>query len=154
GNSFYGVTKVIFPGNIAVTSFTMSGTSQITCTVPPGITTGGPLQVVGTYGTGTSVLLFDDFTTGMLTTFDDGNYSWGSYQISNDPTLFPGNTGKYSRIAVSGVGAGDFAWYDGVRSMNTNGVTWIPSAHLGDALGSYALKFEMSLRKPWGGASF
>jgi len=118
------------------------------------VTSGGPLQVVGTYGTGTSVLLFNDYTTGMLTTFDDANYSWGSYAITNDATLFPNNTGKYSRIAVSGVGAGDFAWYDGVRSMNTNGVTWVPAAHMSDPVGSYALKFEMNLRKPWNGASF
>lgn len=154
GNSFYGISKVIFPGGIAVTNFTVSGITKITLTVPPGITTGGPLQVVGTYGTGTSILLFNDYTTGMLTTFDDANYSWGSYQVTNDATLFPGNTGKYSRIAVAGVGGGDFAWYDGVRSMNTNGVTWIPSGHLNDPLTSYALKFEMSLRKPWNGASF
>jgi len=154
GNSFYGISKVIFPGGITVTNVTVTGITKITLTVPAGITTGGPLQVVGTYGTGVSVLRFNDYTTGMLTTFDDANYSWGSYQISNDATLFPGNTGKYSRIAVASVGAGDFAWYDGVRSMNTNGVTWIPSARLADPLGSYALKFEMSLRKPWNGASF
>jgi len=154
GNSFYGISKVIFPGGIAVTNLTVSGITKITLTVPAGIATGGPLQVVGTYGIGTSVLRFNDYTTGMLTTFDDANYSWGSYQVTNDATLFPGNTGKYSRIAVSGVGAADFAWYDGVRSMNTNGVTWIPSAQLADPLANYALKFEMSLRKPWNGASF
>ncbi|HEY4149178.1 MAG TPA: glycan-binding surface protein [Chitinophagaceae bacterium] len=153
GDAFYGISKVIFPGNIVVTNFTVSGITKITVTVPPGLSTGGPLQVVGTYGTGTSILRFNDYTTGMLTTFDDGNYSWGSYAVTNDPSLFPGNTGSYSRIAYSGIGGGDFAWYDGIRSMNTNGVTWVPSSHMSDPISSYALKFEMSLRKPWGGAS-
>ncbi len=153
GDAFYGISKVIFPGNIAVTNFTVSGITKITVTVPPGITTGGTLQVVGTYGTGVSILRFNDYVTGMLTTFDDGNYSWGSYAVTNDPSLFPGNTGSYSRIAYSGIGGGDFAWYDGIRSMNTNGVQWVPTSHLSDPISSYALKFEMSLRKPWGGAS-
>lgn len=153
GANFYGITKVTFPGNIAAASFTRNSVTQVTATVPAGITTGGTLSVTGTYGTGVSVLLFDDFTTGMLTTFDDGNFSWGC-STTNDATLCPNNNGTYSRIAVSGVGAGDFAWYDGVRSMNTNGVTWIASAHMADAVGSYALKFEMYLRKPWGGSSF
>lgn len=153
GNGFYGISKVIFPGNIAVTNFTVSGITTITVTVPAGITQGGPLQVVGQYGTGTSVLLFNDYITGMLTTFDDANYSWGSYEVTNNASLFPGNTGKYSHIAVNSIGGGDFAWYDGVRSMNTNGVTWVPSSHIADPVASYALKFEMSLRKPWAGGS-
>jgi len=153
GNGFYGISKIIFPGNISVTNFTVSGITTITVTVPAGITQGGPLQVVGQYGIGTSILRFNDFTTGMLTTFDDGNYSWGSYEITNNATLFPGNIAKYSHIAVASIGGGDFAWYDGVRSMNTNGVTWVPSSRLTDPVGSYALKFEMSLRKPWAGAS-
>jgi hypothetical protein len=154
GNNFYGVNKVIFPGGIAVTNFTVSGITQITLTVPTGITTGGPLQVVGTYGIGTSILLFNDFTTGMLTTFDDANYSWGAYEITNSSTLFPANTGKYAHISTAGnIGAGDFAWYDGRRSMNTNGVTWIPSAHMSDPISSYALKFEMNFKKAWAGAS-
>jgi len=156
GNGFYGVSKIIFPGGIAVTdNFTVTGITQITVTVPSGITEGGPLQVVGQYGTGTSVLLFNDFVTGMFTTFDDGNYSWGAYEITNDPVLFPGSIGKYAHIAVpDGIGAGDFAWYDGKRSMNTNGVTWVLPAAMNDPVSSYALKFEMSLKMPWGGASF
>jgi hypothetical protein len=155
GTSFYGVTQVIFPGGIAVSNLTLSGITKITLTVPAGVTTGGPLQLIGTYGTGTSIPLFNDFTTGMLTTFDDGNYSWGAYSITNSPDSFPNNTGKYAQIYVpGGIGAGDFAWYNGVRSINTNSVTWIPSAHLGDPLASYALKFEMNLRLPWNGASF
>ena len=155
GNNFYGISKVIFPGGIEVDNPTVSGITQITLTVPPGITTGGPIQLVGTYGTGTSILLFNDLTTGMLTTFDDGNYSWGAYEITSDAGLFPGNMGSYAHIAVpGGVGAGDFAWYDGKRSINTNGLTWIPTDHLGDPLGSYALKFEMSLKQPWSAGSF
>jgi hypothetical protein len=155
GNNFYGISKVIFPGGVEVDNPTVSGITQVTLTVPSGITTGGPIQLVGTYGTGTSILLFNDYATGMLTTFDDGNYSWGAYAITNDAGLFPGNTGSYARIAVpGGVGAGDFAWYDGTRSINTNGLTWVPADHLGDPLASYAVKFEMSLKQPWSAGSF
>ncbi len=155
GNNFYGITKVIFPGGVEVDNPMVTGITQITLTVPAGITQSGPIQVVGTYGTGVSILLFNDYTTGMLTTFDDGNYSWGAFKITDDATAFPGNTGKYAEIAVpGGVGAGDFAWYDGVRSVNTNGVTWIAADHLSDPLSSYALKFEMSLRQPWSAGSF
>jgi len=90
GSGFYGISKVIFPGNIAVTNFSVSGITKITVTVPSGITSGGPLQVVGTYGTGTSVLLFNDYATGMLTTFDDANYSWGQLcQLPMMPRFSP-----------------------------------------------------------------
>jgi hypothetical protein len=155
GDNFYGVTKVIFPGDIEVDDPAVSGITRITLTVPSGITESGPIRVVGQYGTGVSILLFNDYTTGMLTTFDDGNYSWGAYEITDNATLFPDNMGSYAHIAVTGgVGAGDFAWYDGIRSVNTNTITWIPSDHLGDPLASYALKFEMSLKQPWSGGSF
>ncbi|MCW3092552.1 MAG: hypothetical protein JWP81_3621 [Ferruginibacter sp.] len=154
GSSFYGTKQIIFPGNIVVTNFTVSGITKITVTVPAGITQGGPLKVVGTYGTGTSVLLFNDFTTGMLTTFDDGNYSWGSYEITNNATLFPGSIGKYSHIVSPAINAGDWSWWDGKKSMNTNSATWVPTARLDDPLSSYALKFEMSLKVPWTGSNF
>jgi hypothetical protein len=155
GDNFYGISKVTFPGGIDVTNFAVPDITQIILTVPAGITDGGPIQVTGKFGTSTSVLLFDDFKTGMLTTFDDGNYSWGSYSVTSNPDSFPNNTGSYAQIFVpNGINAGDFAWYDGIRSINTNGVTWVPADHLNDPISSYGLKFEMSLKLPWKNCSF
>ncbi len=159
GNNFYAISKVVFPGGIEVSNPTVSGITQITLTVPPGITSGGPIEVVGAFGTGTSILLFNDMATGMICNFDDVNtYVWGVTEISSNATAYPGNRGSYAHMVASGINGGDWAWYDGKRSINVGGGSsqWIPAGHMGDALDSYALKFEVNIQKQneWGAGKF
>ena len=154
GNNFYAISKVIFPGGIEVSDLTVSGITKITLTVPSGITEGGPIQVVGTYGTGTSILLFNDITTGVLCNFDNvNNFSWGC-PVSSDAGAYPGGVGSFAQMQFTGVSGNEWSWWNWGRSINSNSGTWIPSDHLSDPLSSYALKFEIYVKAPWSTGSF
>ena len=102
GTNFYGITKVTFPGGILGTNLIATGTTQLTVTVPAGITTGDSLRVTGTYGTGVPRFVFDNYLlpkTGFLANFEDGNtyFGWGWWGgiKTNDATLFPNNNFNY-----------------------------------------------------------
>jgi len=155
GNNFFFIQKVVFPGNIAVTSgitSNVSGTS-IQVTVPAGITTSGTIQVVNRYGTGTSMLRFNDFVTGVMHNYDNvNNYSWGAGSSSSS-TAYPNNWGTYGVMNASGVGGGDLGWWNGNRSINLNSVQWVPLGYMSQTLDYFALKFEINVTTPWTGGS-
>ena len=158
GNNFFYIDKVIFPGGIEVTTdIEANATGTVMqLTVPPGITTGGPLQVVNRYGVGTSLLLFNDYTTGVLCNFDNVNTlnNWAGATIKNSATDFPGNTGMYAHLKYSDIPANDFVWYGGGRSLNVEvNLPWVPTADLNLPLDNYAVKFEISTNDEWKGGS-
>ncbi|MEO6719546.1 MAG: glycan-binding surface protein [Ferruginibacter sp.] len=151
GSNFFYIDKVIFPGGVAVTTGIVANTSgtQLELTVPAGITTGGTIQVVNRYGTGTSLLLFNDYTTGVMQNYDNvNNYDWGAGN-SNNSSTYPGNRGTYGVMKAAGVGGGDFGWWNGDRSLNVKSVQWVAGANLSQPLANYALKFEINITKPW-----
>ena len=151
GFNFFYISKVIFPGGITVSSGMTSNTAGTTLnvTVPSGITTGGTIQVMNRYGTGVSIVLFNDLTTGVLNNYDNINhFVWGS-GTSNSSTTYPGNRGTYGIMSASAVGGGDYGWWNGSRSVNTDSVQWVPVGHVSEALGNYALKFEINVTTPW-----
>lgn len=155
GNNLFFVDKVTFPGNIDVTTI-ISGTTdgtQITVTVPIGLSTGGVLKVTNRYGVGTSVLTFNDFITGMLANFEDGDPHFGWQYFAgtktNDAVLYPGNTGNYIRLNPGTVNTGDFAWYNGGRAVLVTTQQWLPTTSLTDTLDKYALKFNMYVKNSW-----
>lgn len=154
GSNFYIIDKVVFPGNVEVTNFTVNDdATAITLTVPAGVTSGA-IQVVNKFGTGTSVFLFDDTTTGVLCNFDNvNNFSWGC-AVSSDASSYPGGWGSFAQMQFTGVPANDGSWWNWGRSLNTNSGTWIPSDHLNDPLSSYAVKFEIYVKQPWSTGSF
>jgi hypothetical protein len=151
GNNFFFIDKVIFPDNKEVTTGIVTNATGTTLTlkVPAGITSGGPVKVVNRYGTGTSVLLFNDVVTGMLHNYDNvNNFDWGAGSSSSS-TDFPGNRGTYGVMNANSIAGGDFGWWNGNRSVNTKSVAWVPAAELGNPVENYAFKFEVSIRKPW-----
>jgi hypothetical protein len=161
GSNFYLVKQVIFPGNIAVTNFTATpdGT-QITVTVPSGITSGGPVQVAAKFGTGSSLFAFDNFKApfpGFLANFEWGDpyfgwAYWGGIN-TNDGTLFPQNTGDYIEVHPSAtINAGDGSWYADNRAVNVSPAAW--TVNMSDPITSYALKFEMNVKTSWKNGSF
>ena len=161
GSNFYGVTSVIFPGGKAGTNLIVTGTTQLSVTVPAGITTGDVLKITGTFGIGTSNFIYANYlspTTGYLANFEDGDkyfgwQYWGGIK-SNDASVFPNNTGNYIRInPSSSINAGDGAWYSNNRAVMVNAGEWVPAGNLGDPIANYALKFEVNIKTPWSNGS-
>lgn len=151
GNNFFFIDKVIFPGGKEATANIVTNTAgtSLAVTVPNDITASGTIKVVNRYGTGTSILLFNDFTTGVLHNEDNvAKLEWGAEKVT-DPALFPGGHGNYDRLKSGEVGATDMGWWNGNRSLNTFSGQWIPTANVNDALASYALKFELNVKQPW-----
>ena len=157
GYNFYGISKVIFPGGINASTYTVDSSTQITVTVPSGITAGDSLRLVGTFGTASSPFVYDNWmspTTGFLANFEGTTdmwnppsnnpfYGWSQNQwvgtFVTDPTKFPGGTGNCVEIDPSGDKVkGDNSWWQDNNSIITNTATW-PSG----PIGNYALKFEV-----------
>lgn len=151
GNNFFFVEKVIFPGGIAVSTnlATVPSGTTIGVTVPAGVTQAGPLQVVTKFGTGTSVFLFNDYTTGMISNFDAINtFSWGS-TVKDDASLFPGNHGKYAHLQQDAISGNNWDWWNGKRGMMTNAKDWLPASELNNPAANYAMKFDIYVKEAW-----
>lgn len=152
GLSFFFIKSVNY-GGINITSYKPSndGTS-IRLAVPSGLTK-GPVTVSTKSGTAITTYNVHDFVTGVLNNYDNvNNFSWGS-ATSNSSTAYPGNTNYYGIMKASNVPAGDGAWWTDGRSININSAQWVPQANLKDTLSHYALKFEISVTKPWSGGT-
>ncbi|WP_439696816.1 glycan-binding surface protein [Mucilaginibacter sp. AW1-7] len=150
GLSFFFIKSVTYAG-INITSYKSSndGTS-ISLAVPAGVTqTGGIVSVTTKSGSATSVYKVHDFVTGVLNNYDNvNNFSWGS-GTSNSSAAYPGNNGYYGLLQSTNISAGDGSWWNGGRSINTNGAQWVPKTSLKDTVDHYALKFEVSVTTPW-----
>ncbi len=155
GNNLFFVDKVIFPGNLEVTTILSSridGTS-ITITVPAGLNSAGVLKLINRYGVATSIFSYNDYVTGVLCNFDNINtFGYYSGKRINDATLFPDNTGYYGEIYAGAIGSYSYDQANG-RCLNINPVQWIPQANLNDTLANYGMKFEIFVKEPWGGAA-
>jgi hypothetical protein len=161
GSNFYLLSKLVFPGGVETTQFTATpdGT-QVTVTVPSGITTGGPIRMVAQFGTGASPFAFNNWkspSTGFLADFENGDpffgwQYWGGIN-TNDGNLFPQNTGSYIEVHPSGtINAGDGSWYSDNRAVNVAASAWTPNTS--DPIANYALKFEMQVKTSWKNGSF
>jgi Surface glycan-binding protein B xyloglucan binding domain/IPT/TIG domain len=151
GNNFFFVDKVIFPGGVAVSSNlgTVASGTTLDVTVPAGITQAGPLQVVTRFGTGVSVFLFNNLSVGMITNFDDINkFDWGC-TITDDAALFPGNRGKYARLAQDDITGNNWDWWNGKRGIITKAADWLPASELNKPAVNYAMKFEIYVKEAW-----
>ena len=155
GNNFFFIDKVVFPDNKEATTGIVTNESGTTLTVkvPAGITGSGPIKVINRYGADTSVLLFNDMVTGMLNNYDNvNNFEWGAGSSSSSAD-YPGNHGTYGVMAAAGISGGDFGWWNGSRSINIKSATWLSSSELTKPVDNYALKFEISVKKPWSAGS-
>jgi xyloglucan-binding protein len=162
GTNFYGISKIVFPGGISAGTYTVDSATQITVTVPAGITAGDSLRIYGTFGATASPFIFDNWlspTTGFLANFDGTTSQWsppsnnpyfgwsqnqwvGTYVT--DPTVFPGMTGNCAEInPANSKPAGDNSWWQDNNSIITNTATWTSNSSA--SIGNYALKFEANV---------
>ncbi|WPU98417.1 glycan-binding surface protein [Mucilaginibacter sp. cycad4] len=155
GFSFFFIKSVTYAG-INVNNYKASndGTS-LSFVVPGSVTqTGGIVSVETKSGKASTVYPVHNFITGVLNNYDNiNNFSWGS-GTSNSSSDYPGNTGYYGVMQALNLSQYDYSWWNYGRSINTNAAQWVPQANLNDTVSHYALKFEISVSKPWSTGSF
>ena len=166
GTNFAGISAVTFPGGIAGTNLKQVSVSQLTVTVPAGITEGDSLRVTGGAGTVASPFVFDNWLSpslGFLANFDGNGsnypapsatqypyYGWdqgeqwdGTYEVApNQP--FPNATGNYVAMDPQSAypsGAGVTWWENNLGLMTDSLRVWDANPAT-DPIGNYALKFE------------
>ncbi len=160
GTNFIGITDVIFPGNISGTDLQAISVSQISVTVPNGITQADSLRVIGGLGTAVSPQPFASYIThpspGYLCNFED--------QYATGNTGFVGWTGGYAAAPATGypnaTGAVAFLQQGSPMAPNSapgsqgnpgfiqlNDVPWVSNTSA--SISDYSLKFEVYTATPW-----
>jgi hypothetical protein len=153
GLNFFLIKSISFAGS-AVTTWKESDDGTSVGFIVPTLTQSAPLVITTLSGTASTVYNVNDVNTGMLCNFDDVNsYSWGATNFTNSSSLYPGNRGNYVMQNDPILNANDWTWWNGGRSINTNGVQWVPTDSLNAPISSYALKFEISVPSAWNGGS-
>jgi hypothetical protein len=149
GLNLFFIQNLVYSGvTIPTLGEAVNGT-YVSFVVPP-LTQSGPVTVTTTVGTATTPYNVNDVETDVLSNFDDiFNYAYFSANITNDPVLFPGARGNYAELNATNIGASDYAWYNGGRGINLNGVQWVPAANTSDPIADYVVKFEMYTKIPW-----
>lgn len=147
GKRFYVIDKVLFPGNLEETNFTVKGDSILTVQVPHDLATGGDLIIVNEFGRDT--VPFRN-KKGMICNFDEINpYGWGATDVKDDATAYPENQGKYATMEFANIEPWDTQWWNTGRQINLTETTLIPQAELANPINEYALKFEIYVKEPW-----
>lgn len=152
GANLFFIKAITFAGT-PVTGYASASDGMSIGFVLPALTQSGPLVITTQSGTTSTAYNVNDVTTGVLCNFDNINtFSWGTY-TDNSSTKFPGNHGYYAVLNNPVLPAGESSWWNGGRSINTNGVQWVPVDSLKVPVSDYALKFEISVPDAWNGGS-
>jgi len=151
GSNFFYVEEVTFAG-ATISEYELSDDGTSIGFKAPVLNQSGPVTIATGSGSYTTSQNVND-PIGMLCDFDDVNtFSWGA-SISNSSTTFPYNRGNYAILSNNGLSGGNSSWWEGGRSINTNGVQWVPEDNLDDPVGDYAFKFEINVPGQWNGTS-
>jgi hypothetical protein len=150
--------KIIFPGNVETTDFTVNDDkTQVTVTVPASVATSGPLTLQGAFGSSSTPYPFDSYlapSTGFLANFESGSpyfgWQWWGGINSSDASAFPNNTGSYIEVHPSStIIPGDNSWWSDNRAVLVAEMPWVAEADMSNSISNYALKFEIYVKAPW-----
>jgi len=160
GSNLIGVSQVTFPGGIPGTNLQTISVTQITVTVPPGITTPDSLRVEGVLGSVTAPQLFDSYLThpspGYLSTFDaqwnsdnQGFVGWTGGYAGAPVTAYPDATGSVAFLAQGSPMPGHTAppSQGNAGFVQLNEVPWV--SNTATSVAGYSLKFEVYVAQPW-----
>lgn len=163
GTNFVGINQVLFPGNIPGTNLQVNSVTQLTVTVPDGITATDSLRIKGVLGTAASSQLYASHiahpSPGYLSTFE---VQYGPV----DNTSFVGWTGGYADQATAAAnypnatGAVAVLQQGSPMSANAgptsqgnpgllqlNPAPWVSNTN--QSISNYALKFEYFVKSTW-----
>ena len=153
GLNFFFIKSITFAGS-SVSKWKESDDGTSVGFIVPALTQSGPVTITTQSGTASTVFNVNDVVTGALCNFDNVNsYSWGASGTSNSSSTYPGNRGYYAFLTDPILNANEWSWWNGGRSINTNGVQWVPVDSLNVPVGNYAFKFEVNVPAAWNGGS-
>jgi len=156
-------------GGAEISSYKSSSNGKSIGFVLPSSVTAGPAAITTAFGTVTTaydvnniynVKNAGDATTGILANMVWGNafgWQWGGGSnlsvVSNggwitDCPEMTGNTGMFMSIKEDPLAAEIKG-----KEIPIGDAQWVPTANLNDAVGDWALKFEVNIPKPWNGGS-
>lgn len=153
GNAFYGIKKIIYPGNVAVTNFEIDKDNEVLqYTVPTyDRTSFGWAEVQATFGTAYFPVNSENIqndTVRVFSNFDNINRfsNWPGLLVNN--TTYVGNNTKF----VSMFGTGFNEWYISDAPTNGGGAVLnqgkcIDKTNLATNVGDWAIRFELYLEK-------
>jgi hypothetical protein len=151
GTNLFLLSKFSYAG-AEITEYSSSPDGTYVTFILPELSGSGPVVVENKTGSYSTLFNVND-PTGILCNFDDVNtLGWGP-TVDNSSATFPGNKGYYAILKNDGLNAGNFSWWEGNRSINTNGVQWLPVDSLSVPIDEYAVKFEINVPEKWNGTS-
>jgi len=170
GNNFISVNNLTFAGT-PITSYTVLADSIIKFTAPSLSNDGGSVVVKTPAGTFTSAYKVNDVNfingggVGIIANMEWGDYFgyawWGGANLtSSDPNSgwpsfnadFGVGLGMYLQLKSPILNGGDGNDGNAIR-INDAKSGWVPTANLNDPGTSWALKFEINVKKPWKGGT-
>lgn len=163
GNNFISVETLTFAG-ADITEYKVSSDGNSIGFVAPALTQAGPVSITTIAGSFTTAYNVNDVNTGAISTFEWGdNFRWdwwgGAELNSGDPASgwppynadVPGNTGMFLLLKNNALAADAGDEYG--NAIRIPAAQWVPQGNLGDAAGSWALKFEVNVPKDWKGGT-
>jgi hypothetical protein len=160
-------------GGATVTSFQSSADGSSVGFVSPSLTSREPISITTQFGSVTTIFPVNTRATeeGVLANMEWGNhFGWGWWGASGLTVNNAANSGGW--ISVKSDFDGVLGWNNTMFvSFNTSSIPgetgdswgpynfpiggnqWVPAANLSEAVGNWALKFELSVSKPWNGGT-
>ncbi|MBS1601700.1 MAG: hypothetical protein JST42_03455 [Bacteroidetes bacterium] len=139
-----------------VTSTVSAGDGSWVGFVVPALSGAGPVSVTTKFGTTATVYNVNDIATGALSNWEWGgvfNWQWwGGATLTSGNADFPGNSSQYMVLKTGILAGGEGNTYSSYAIL-LNAAQWVPAAHLGDAVGNWAFKFEVSVPNGWNGGT-
>jgi hypothetical protein len=160
GTNLIGVDKVLFPGGNEGTNIQSLSVTQISVTVPSGITAPDSLRITGGLGNATAPRIFDSYLTppspGYLSTFENqwnsdntGYTGWTATYHTAPSTTYPNSTGNFVSITGPAPAIGSYNWwYSNGMGIQGNSLPWVSNPSSAKA-SDYLLKFEAYVNFDW-----
>jgi len=169
GTYLKNIQSLTFAGT-RVTSFTSSSDGSSVAFAQPTLTQSGPVSITTTFGTATTVYNVDDvadlsaIVNGEWLSNAENGSNWRFYGGANlvmgssgswitYNNQFPDNPGTFFFLNTNVLTPGEGNNYSSYAVL-LNDAQWVPTANLSDPVDNWALKFEVSITKPWKGGTF
>jgi len=139
-----------------VTSFVSASDGSWVGFVLPALSGSGPVSVTTKFGMTATVYNVNDIATGALSNWEWGgvfNWQWwGGASLTSGSPDFPGNSSQYMVLKTGSLASGEGNTYSSYAIL-LNAAQWVPVANMGDPVGNWAFKFEVSVPGGWNGGS-